>query len=238
MIDLSTLAGAHGAVWDWLIRLGKERPEGWTLIGAQMVIALGLEHERTYSRITADADLLADVRVLAQGVAELANHLVEKGFELEGVNAEGIGHRFRHDELAFDLLGPDTVRNKQKLVTVPPARTVCVPGGNQALARNRRVDVQSPNERGLVPIPDLLGAILVKARAVEVDDVPEAQLGDLAFLLSLVPDPRAFAEQLRRTERGWLRRRVELHDDAHRAWRRLEREDGENGMLALRILSG
>ena len=48
MIDLSRLAGAHGAVWDWLIRLAKDRPEGWTLIGAQMVIALGLEHERSY----------------------------------------------------------------------------------------------------------------------------------------------------------------------------------------------
>ena len=237
MIDLSSATGAHGAVWDRLVRLGRERTEGWTLIGAQIVIALAKEHGRTYTRITADADLLADVRVLVHGVTELANQLTESGFELEGISADGIGHRFRDGNVAFDLLGPDTVRNKAKLITVAPARTVCVPGANQALARSRRLDVQSPNERGFVPIPDLLGAILVKARAVDVDDVPEAQLADLAFLLSLVPDPRQLAQQVHRTERSWLRRRQELHNDNHPAWRRLTREDAENGMLALRILA-
>lgn len=237
MVDFSALAGAHGAVWDGLTRFARERPDGWTLIGAQMVIALAQEHGRSYSRTTTDADLVADVRVLTQGVKELANHLVANGFELEGISAEGIGHRFHHEGVAFDLLGPDAVRDKAKLVTVPPARTVCVPGGTQALARTRRLEVQGPNERGFVPVPDLLGAILVKARAVDVDDVPEAQLADLAFLLSLVPDPRELAQQVRRTERSWLRCRDELHDDKHPAWRRLEREAAENGMLTLRILT-
>jgi hypothetical protein len=34
---------------------------------------------------------------------------------------------------------------------------------------------------------------------------PEAQRDDLLRLLSLVEDPRAMAEDLKRTERGWLR---------------------------------
>jgi hypothetical protein len=42
----------------------------------------------------------------------------------------------------------------------------------------------------------LLGAIVVKAEAVGVDDAKENQRQDLAFLLSLVVDPRAMAERL------------------------------------------
>jgi hypothetical protein len=43
---------------------------------------------------------------------------------------------------------------------------------------------------------------------------------------------------MRRTERGWLHRRLELLDERHPAWRRRERERAENGMLALRIVWG
>lgn len=238
MIDLTRLTGAHGALWDRLIMLAKDRPDGWTLIGAQMVIALAHEHGRTYSRVTTDADLLANVRMVGHGVGELAAYLVGQGFELAGVSADGIGHRFCQGHIVFDLLAPDTIRNPKRLVTVPPARTVRVPGGNQALARTRLLVVQRHEQSGAVPMPDLLGAILVKARAVEVDDLPESQLADLALLLSLVTDPRVMAPELRRSERGWLRRRSELWDDQHAAWRRLERDEAENGLLALRILVG
>lgn len=49
MIDLSHLTGSQGEVWDRLLALAEDRPEGWTLIGAQMVIALAYEHGRTIS---------------------------------------------------------------------------------------------------------------------------------------------------------------------------------------------
>lgn len=89
---------------------------------------------------------------------------------------------------------------------------------------------------GAVPCPSLLGAILLKARAVEIDDLPEAQRSDLAFLLSLIDDPRAVAAERSTAERRWLRRRAELLDDRHPAWVMLSAEQAANGAIALRIL--
>lgn len=54
--------------------------------------------------------------------------------------------------------------------------------------------------------PTLLGAILIKSRALLVHSDPESQREDVLRLLSLVADPRAMAEDLQRTERGWLRK--------------------------------
>lgn len=53
--------------------------------------------------------------------------------------------------------------------------------------------------------PTLLGAILIKARSLMVHRDPESQREDLLRLLALVPDPRAIAPNLRKSERGWLR---------------------------------
>ena len=61
--------------------------------------------------------------------------------------------------------------------------------------------------------PTLLGAILIKARSLIVHHDPDAQREDLLLLLSLVDDPRAMAGELRKSERGWLRKaetRLEL----------------------------
>ena len=86
----------------------------------------------------------------------------------------------RIDLLAPEGLGPVT--------TTPPGRTVQVPGGTQALDRTALLPVEHAGQRGLVPRPSLLGAIVVKAAAISVDDLPRAQEHDLALLLSLVAD--------------------------------------------------
>jgi hypothetical protein len=139
----------------------------------------------------------------------------------------------------IDVLAPDGLdKRRARLTTVPPARTISVPGGTQALQRSRFVEVCLGELTGRVPRPDLLGAILIKARAVEVDDVPEAQLGDLAFLLTLVPDPRILSDQLRGKERSWLRRRRELLERTARPWRGLPDENADNGHITFCILTG
>lgn len=60
-----------------------------------------------------------------------------------------------------------------------------------------------------VPRPSLLGAILIKARAVATErkEKLESDRQDLILLLSLVEDPRSLAatEGLKGTERKWLR---------------------------------
>jgi hypothetical protein len=56
-----------------------------------------------------------------------------------------------------------------------------------------------------VPRPALLGAIIAKAFAVDVDDTPDAQRLDLAFLLSLVEEPLDLAARTTSKDRRRLR---------------------------------
>jgi len=82
----------------------------------------------------------------------------------------------------------------------------------------------------------LLGAILLKVRAISVDDRPKVQRADLAFLLTLVDEPDPLADQMSRTERGWLRRHPYLGDPRHDVWRDIAL--AEQGAIVFRRLSG
>lgn len=152
----------------------------------------------------------------------------------------GVGHAFTKGGVEIDLLAPEHLgpRSESARTTVRGAGTVEVPGGRQALARSEMVAVRIADREGLLPRPDLLGAILLKTRAVDVDDVPENQRGDLALLLSLVPDPDALRLQLRGRERQWLGRRREMDDIDAAAWRGLGRDEAQRGLAALRQLAG
>ncbi len=112
-----------------------------------------------------------------------------------------------------------------------------VPGGTQALDRTELLPVSTTTRTGYVPRPSLLGAIVGKALAVRVDDVPEAQRLDLAFLLSLVDDPFAMAAELTATDRRRLRARTEMLDPEHRVWQQLTPDVSDRARAALRILT-
>src|SRR5919106_3562433 len=121
-------------VWRSLLHVARKRPDGWTLIGAQMVALHGLEQEREPPRPSADADIIVDARIVGTSVRDFAHFLEDEGFELEGINREGVGHRFISDDVSIDLLAPDGLKQDSRaLTTIPPARTVQVPGGSQAL---------------------------------------------------------------------------------------------------------
>lgn len=201
-----------------------------------MVALHGFEHGRIRPRSTFDADMLVDVRAVQDGTQRLSRALEGMGFEFRGANPEGVGYRFQRGDALVDVLAPDGLGERAKLTTIPPAHTVRVPGGSQALARTEFVEISFEDREARIPRPNLLGAILLKARAVEIDDRPDHQRQDLAFLLTLVADPRSLAGQLKSSERAWLRKRGELLDQGNRAWRGLE--DSESGYLALRILTG
>jgi hypothetical protein len=102
-----------------------------------------------------------------------------------------------------------------------------VPGGSQALRRSEDFEVRSRQESGSVPVPNLLGAILVKVRAIGVDDIPEAQRRDVGFLLSLVDDADSLTEAMTPSERKWLRKHGYFADSSHESYGTLaEAEDG------------
>jgi hypothetical protein len=223
-------------LWTNFLKLSSRLPGEWTIVGAQMVALHGLERGHFPPRSSDDVDLVANVRAIGTSTEDLARTLEAEGLRLEGPNAEGIGHRFSNDVLSVDVLAPDGLSPDKPPITISPARTVLVPGGTQALRRSEIVEVVAGSVRGEVRRPSLTGAILLKARAVDVDDVPRAQLDDLAFLLSLLEDPEAVREEMSASELGWLRRRKELLDRDARPWRALDRPKAAAGHAALRII--
>lgn len=237
MIQIRPVDAQDGEVWRALLELHERHPEGWTLIGARMVTLHALEHDRTPPRFSLDADALINVRLIPRGTQRFSKLLLELGYELVDVSGFGHGHRFTKGGVVIDVLAPDGLNAVKRRVTVPPLYTVEVPGGSQALRRTELVEVALGDVRGVLPRPNLIGAILVKTRAIAVDDAKESQRLDTAFLLTLVADPQGMAATITASEKGWLRAQPELNDP-DRVWWRAQREHREWGIYVLRTLIG
>jgi hypothetical protein len=239
MIVLPAEGDDEVALWHTLFDLA-ERTGDWTLIGARMVQLHAAAAGRTLLRTSLDGDVLADARTEPNAVRRVAEILLAEDFKLEEPSYMGVGHTFVKGSVEIDLLAPEHLGPQSRVArtTVRGAHTVEVPGGRQALARTQRVAVRVGRREGSVPRPDRLGSILLKTRAVDVDDVPDNQRSDLALLLSLVVDPDALVTQLRGQEREWIGRRRELDNPAATAWRGLRPETAARGLSALRQLAG
>lgn len=206
------------------------------MVGAQMVFLLAYEHGLPIGRTSGDIDLMINVRALTDATQTASRTLARLGYDLDPPSPDGRAHRFRRGHAVVDVLAPDGAGPRTSLLTIPPGRTISVPGGSQALARTRQVPVLLEG-RGLeLPCPSLMGGILIKARAVDVADDPDKHRRDLTLLLAAVADPRALRDELRPTEQGWLRRRHELLDPSHPAWRTTPNAD--EARIALEILMG
>ncbi|MBI4318199.1 MAG: hypothetical protein HY675_06895 [Chloroflexi bacterium] len=222
------------AIWETVLSLSRIQPRGWALIGAQMVSLLGIECGKTHNRRSLDIDVLANVRILQNITEQMSDSLQSMGFKFSGASPDGVGHRFENGMSKIDLLAPDGVGPRANITTVYPAHTVQVPGGSQALSRTEAIEIILHESTGSILRPSLLGAIILKAHAVDIDDVPESQLEDLAFLLSLVENARSLAGQMGKRDRRQLRRRVALLDPGHDAW--IGITDFSAGCRNLRVL--
>jgi hypothetical protein len=135
---------------------------------------------------------------IGETLSGLGGHLADP----PSTNAK-LGHRFEVDGQIVDVLGPDGLRKPP--LTLAGHETIEVPGGTQAL---RRCETVSVTVDGLEPVairrPSLLGAILLKARAVKVHHRQDDQTQDLILLLSFVEDPRSMARELSGKESRWL----------------------------------
>jgi len=139
----------------------------WTLVGAQMVMLHAFEAGAVPGRTTIDLDLLFDVRAFVGATDEATRRLQSAGFASAGREPDGVAHRFVKGAVLVDILAPDGLGPRTSRRTIPGGHTVQVPGGSQALERTEVVEVRLGDRLGLVRRPSLLGAILLKARAVE-----------------------------------------------------------------------
>lgn len=217
-VHIAPLDETGRKLWAMIISIAEQLDGDWTLVGGLMVQLHAYRNSRRAHRATAgrdiivrtttDIDILANSRRTPSSTEEVAASLERLGFQqLPPTNLiePDIAFVYERDDLQVDLLAPDGVRDTPR--TSPGRRTVPIPGGTQALQRTIPIPVvMDDGSRATVPVPTLLGALLIKARSLLVHQDPDAQRQDLVALLSYVDDPLEMRDQMRKTEATWLRR--------------------------------
>lgn len=180
--------------------------EPWVLVGGLMVQLFSFEHD-AITRPTTDIDVLGDARKLSM-TKRMSDALIADGGTLSdpprGQNS--LAYTFDFHGATVEVLAPDGLKSRPR--TVRGCTTIEVPGGTQALKRAEVVRVSVDGSRSfVVRRPNLLGAILMKARIVaKRRGKIDSDRRDLIQLLSFIDDPRNESRHLTATERGWLRK--------------------------------
>jgi hypothetical protein len=142
VIELVELTPAAEEGWWTLFELAETNKPDWLLVGGQMMFLLAVEHEATLPRATDDVDIVVNVRTMQRGTEWLSKWLIARGFQQDGISADGIGHRFSRDaqpgpgRVVFDVLAPEGLGPRTAVYTERPARTVQAPGSIQAFERS------------------------------------------------------------------------------------------------------
>lgn len=174
-----------------------------------MVQLHAVEH-RGESRSTMDIDLLGNARTRPSMTERLATTLEDLGAEMAtpSITAPETGYIFELDGAMVEVLGSEGLEKDPN--TIKPYTTIQVAGGNQALRRSERVRISvSGGDPVAIRIPSLLGAILLKARAMRAAPRKLAEhRQDLIRLLSFVAEPRelAVSGEITPIEKRWLSR--------------------------------
>jgi predicted nucleotidyltransferase len=237
VVSLPAMTDEQGRMWDLILTLSDRLgPQQWSLVGGQMVALYAAHAGVTWPRVTRDIDMLANMEVMQDNLKSCTAVLRDLGLRVQLDNA-GAAYRFSDTEkpapgsLVVDLLAPDH-RKKLSALWTSKGRTIQIDGGTQALQRVGTFEVHLANGRaGLVPVPNLLGAIVLKAAAWAADTRErERHAQDVALLVSLIDDPAELVEEFRGSDRKRIfKLRSELDAPAAQAWLLLGPEAAELG---------
>lgn len=196
------------ALWRTVARIAQALGydgQRWCLVGGLMVALYAIEAGQG-TRVTTDIDLLGDARQRPSGTEWITSRLQQDlgatQHAISGLSGKK-GFRFEIDGRVIDVLAPDGLG--QPAMTSQQFHTIQIPGGSQALSRIQSVVILVDGLRVKLYRPTLLGAILLKARSLQVHSRPDDQRQDLVTLLGLMADPRLEAQDMKPSERKWLR---------------------------------
>lgn len=187
-IVMPVMTEAQEAGWHALMDLYEVIPDGWALVGGQLVHLWCAERGRSMARPTDDADAVLDVREHPDIHLEVTAALQQMGFTPK-TNSDGVQHRWAKAKAVVDLLIP---RHLGEYAAKKPGagggRTIATPGAQKVLNRTEIVEVKVGDRVGSIPRPTLLGAIIAKSSAhtVTLDNNRDRHLGDLVVLASML----------------------------------------------------
>lgn len=164
-IQMPAMGAAQEQSWHALMDLYDRLPQGWTLIGGQLVHLHCAERGESPARPTNDADTVVDIRASPEMLATFTAELTDMGFKPE-TSGDGIQHRWVKDKAQVDVLIPDGVGERATLREgAGGAPTVSAPGTTQALQRTETVAITVNGRLGHVLRPNLVAALVGKAAA-------------------------------------------------------------------------
>lgn len=227
--------------WDVVVELAKTiDPRSWELVGGLMVQAHALLANRI-SRATKDVDMLVNLMVSGLSASSVVKKLEAIGFEAQEPGLRrSVFHRLRRDSSVVDILIADHLpsgkRESAKFNRWPMME---MPGGAQAIERAMPVQIECGRDSATVLIPDLLGAIVLKAAAYSSDRRSrERHLEDIALLSSLVVDVRMLKEQMRGSDAKRIRAAWKALSNVNDpAWLLLVPDERQKGHDTLRVLA-
>jgi len=136
MITLPPLGQLDTRLWHALLDMSGAE-DGWTLIGGQMVFLLGLEHGATPPRISADIDVVVDIRAQPARMPFIVSWLNEHRYELGEPDPDGCAHRFTRDAVTLDLMTADGAGARARRATSSSTVTPPVSGAPSVATSGR-----------------------------------------------------------------------------------------------------
>ncbi|KQQ22356.1 hypothetical protein ASF48_03910 [Rathayibacter sp. Leaf299] len=200
---------AQAEAWHSLFRVYEAHPEGWALVGGQMVHSLCWERGANPPRPTQDADAVLDIRAQPTMLYDFTRTLSDLGYASAGESpsilegSEGVQHRWSKGDAQIDVLIPRFLGERADNRTgVTGGRTIATPGGQGALDRSEVIEVTIAGVTGSVIRPTLQGAIIAKSSAMLLSEGAKGDrhLNDLAVLASLVTRSDHVGAGVTRTE--------------------------------------
>jgi len=210
---------AEWELWSLVAELANRfEPKSWVLIGGQMValhvhLAGGVPR-----RTTTDVDIVADILTDRGAFHACRAVALDMGLEAQPSITGRNLHRFSGPAGHLDLMVPDHLPpNLTRQFTRPTP--VPVAGGQRALDRRTFVRIDTEAGPASIPLPDLVGAIVIKARAATSDTRDrDRHHTDIAQLAAIVDDPIELRDSLDAKEKRYLRRTRLPEDRTKSPW--------------------
>jgi len=190
MISLPPMASKQLHAWKALLEVAEQIPDGWTLVGGQLVHLHVCERGGVVSRATNDGDVVLDVRARGHILYDFTKVLKDCGFAAD-TSPDGLQHRWMRGATQIDVLIPRYLGERaSQRKTVSGRPTIESPASQQALSRSEKVQISLPNGVvGEISRPNILGALVGKAAAfqdIQVQRAAERHLEDFGIMAGLV----------------------------------------------------
>jgi len=194
-------------VWAQLVEFSRHLElADWVLVGGQMVALHCHLGRMTPGRVTTDIDIVANVLTTNRALTACREAARAMNLEPQPSVDDRRQHRFLNDRMVLDVLVPDHTP-KHLLLRLAGREAVPIVGGARALQRAAHCVIETTAGQALIPVPDLRGALVLKARAWTADRRDrDRHRFDLAQLSAVIDDPISLAESLDAKERRALRR--------------------------------